>query len=78
MITPLCYQSGPGSFPGLRPESPLWIGTAAAVGSMVTRYVAAIPLYGRTLASDLLYAGALFGLPAWLSRTAARSERVPA
>jgi hypothetical protein len=31
-------------------------------------YVAAIPFYGRTLAADLLYTGALFGLYAWLSR----------
>jgi hypothetical protein len=39
-------------------------------------YAAAIPFYGRTLASDLLYSGALFGLHAWLSRAVARSERV--
>ncbi len=39
-------------------------------------YVAAIPFYGRTLASDILYSGALFGLHAWLSRYVARSERV--
>src|ERR1035438_3787280 len=31
-------------------------------------YIAAIPFYGRTVASDLLYSGALFGLHAWLSR----------
>ena len=37
-----------------------------------------IPFYGRTVASDLLYSGALFGLHAWLSRMVARSERVHA
>jgi hypothetical protein len=41
-------------------------------------YIAAIPMYGRTVASDLLYSGALFGLHAWLSRMVARSERVSA
>jgi hypothetical protein len=39
-------------------------------------YLAAIPFYGRTLASDLLYSGVLFGLHAWLSRAVLRSERV--
>jgi hypothetical protein len=41
-------------------------------------YIAAIPFYGRTLASDLLYSAALFGLHAWLSRAVLRSERVAA
>ena len=41
-------------------------------------YVAAIPFYGRRLASDLLYSGVLFGLHAWLSRVVARGERVQA
>lgn len=45
-------------------------------GGLVSCYVAGIPFYGRTLASDILYAGILFGLHAWLSRTVARSERV--
>jgi hypothetical protein len=39
-------------------------------------YVAAIPFYGRTLASDLIYSAALFGLHAWLTRAVVRSERV--
>jgi hypothetical protein len=39
-------------------------------------YVAAIPFFGRTLASDVVYSAALFGLHAWLSRTVARTERV--
>ena len=42
----------------------------------VACYTAAIPFFWRTLASDVFYAGALFGLHAWLSRTVARSERV--
>jgi hypothetical protein len=41
-------------------------------------YTEAIPFFGRTLAGDLLYTGVLFGLHAWLSRTLAASERVPA
>jgi hypothetical protein len=39
-------------------------------------YLAGIPFYGRTLASDLFYAGVLFGLHAWLSRTVVPGERV--
>jgi hypothetical protein len=35
---------------------------------LATCYAAAIPFYGRTLAADLLYTAALFGLYAWLSR----------
>ena len=86
-----------------RTENPVWIGSAALLGSiqffLITNfavwvpagsmyphtpaglaacYIAAIPFFGRTLASDLLYAGLLFGLHAWLSRTVARSERVAA
>lgn len=41
-------------------------------------YTAAIPFFGRTLAGDLLYSGALFGLHAWLSRSLLAAERVPA
>jgi len=39
-------------------------------------YTAGVPFFWRTLASDLFYSGALFGLHAWLSRTVARQERV--
>ena len=46
------------------------------LGGLVSCYVAGIPFYGRTLASDLFYAGILFGLHAWLSRAVVRSERV--
>jgi hypothetical protein len=59
-----------------------WLGHLAiypyTLGGLVSCYIAAIPFYGRTLASDLLYSAALFGLHAWLSRTVARSERVAA
>jgi hypothetical protein len=82
-------------------ESPIRIGSAAAVGSLQfflisnfgvwlrfpesythtlsglgACYVNAIPFYGRTLAADLLYSAALFGLHAWLSRRVARAELV--
>ena len=46
------------------------------LAGVVQCYAAALPFYGRTLASDLLYSGALFGLHAWLSRVVARGERV--
>ena len=46
------------------------------LGGLVSCYVAGIPFYGRTLASDLFYAAVLFGLHAWLSRAVVRSERV--
>ncbi len=47
-----------------------------SVSGLLAAYVAGIPFYGRTLASDLFYAGVLFGLHAWLSRTVAQRERV--
>lgn len=47
--------------------------TAAGLASC---YVAAIPFFGWTLASDVLFTGVLFGLYAWLSRTVATSERI--
>ena len=49
---------------------------ARSVAGLASCYIAGIPFYGRTLASDLFYAGALFGLHAWLSRTVVQSERV--
>ncbi len=39
-------------------------------------YAAGVPFFGRTLASDLVYSGVLFGLHSWLSRTVVQSERV--
>jgi hypothetical protein len=47
--------------------------TAAGLASC---YVAAIPFFGWTLASDLAYTAILFGLHAWLTRTVAARERV--
>jgi hypothetical protein len=41
-------------------------------------YTQAIPFFGRTLAGDLLYSAALFGLHAWLSRVVYTPERVTA
>jgi hypothetical protein len=49
--------------------------TAAGLASC---YTAAIPFFGWTLASDVLYTAVLFGLYAWLSRTVATSERLTA
>jgi len=43
---------------------------------MLQCYAAGIPFFWRTLASDVVYSGVLFGLHAWLSRTVARSERI--
>jgi hypothetical protein len=45
-------------------------------GGIAAGYAAGLPFFWRTLASDLLYSGVLFGLHAWLSRTVARRERV--
>lgn len=49
-----------------------------SVSGLVHCYIAGIPFYGRTMASDLFYAGVLFGLHAWLSRAVVRSELVAA
>lgn len=49
---------------------------ARSLRGLVDCYVLAIPFYGRTLASDLLYAAVLFGLHALLSRRVALAERV--
>ena len=48
--------------------------TAAGLASC---YISAIPFFGWTLSSDILYTAVLFGLYAWLSRTVGTSERVP-
>jgi hypothetical protein len=56
----------------------LWFQAYPRTGAgLASCYVAAIPFFGWTLASDVLYTGVLFGLYAWLSRTVATSERVP-
>ena len=55
----------------------LWFGiyprTATGLASC---YAAAIPFFGWTLASDLLFTAVLFSLHAWLSRSLASRERV--
>lgn len=55
-----------------------WLGYYAHTwNGLVSCYVAAIPFYPRTLLSDLLSCGILFGLHAWLSRRVSTPERVP-
>jgi hypothetical protein len=57
----------------------LWFqGYPKTAAGLATCYSAAIPFFGRTLASDLIFTGVLFGLHAWLSRTIAARERVAA
>jgi hypothetical protein len=57
----------------------VWLGFTTyphTLAGLVQCYAMAIPFYGRTFASDLLYAAVFFGLHAWLSRTVATGERV--
>ena len=55
----------------------LWFQTyPRTVSGLADCYIAAIPFFGWTLASDLLYTGVLFGLYAWLTRTVAPQERI--
>lgn len=44
----------------------------------VACYVAAIPFFGYTVASDLLYCGVLFTAYAWLKRLSREDEALPA
>jgi len=54
-----------------------WLGYYAHTWTgLVSCYVAAIPFYPRTLLSDLLSTGILFGMHAVLSRTVYPRERV--
>jgi hypothetical protein len=56
----------------------LWFeGYPKTATGLVSCYRAAIPFFGWTLASDVLYTAILFGLYAWLSRTVATGERLP-
>ena len=50
-------------------------GYPAGFAGVLASYVAGVPFFWRTLASDLVYSGVFFGLYAWLSRTVARHER---
>jgi hypothetical protein len=55
-----------------------WLGYYAHTwAGVVSCYTLAVPFYSRTLLSDLLSSGVLFGLHAWLSRTVYTPERVP-
>jgi hypothetical protein len=57
----------------------LWFGSYPHTSAgLATCYIDAIPFFGWTLASDLLYTAVLFGLYAWLSRTVAARERLTA
>ncbi len=54
-----------------------WLGYYAHTwNGLVACYVSAIPFYPRTLLSDLLTSGVLFGMHAVLSRTVYTRERV--
>ncbi len=46
---------------------------ARNVGGLIECYTAALPFWGRTLAGDLLFSGAIFGMYALLSRHAAET-----
>jgi hypothetical protein len=56
---------------GIMSHHPLY---AANLGGLVTCYIEALPFWGRTLAGDLLYSGAIFGLYALLSRRTASAN----
>lgn len=57
-----------------------WLGQALPYSytpeGLLSCYVAALPFYGRTLMSDLVFTGVLFGAHAILSRTVFPTERV--
>ena len=57
----------------------LWSHGYPATGAgLAACYIAAIPFFGWTLGSDLLFTAIFFGLHAWLSRLVATGERVAA
>jgi hypothetical protein len=49
---------------------------AKTVAGLVDCYVLALPFFGRTLAGDLVFTAAIFGLHAWLTRRVAPAEQV--
>ena len=58
-----------------------WLLTATyphTTAGLLACFVAAIPFFGSTLASDLLYSGVLFGLYAWTRRWTGSASSVPA
>ena len=46
------------------------------LSGLMACYLAGIPYFGRSIASDMVYAGLLFGLHAWLTRAVLPQERV--
>ncbi len=46
------------------------------LSGLMTCYLAGIPYFGRSIASDMAYAGLMFGLHAWLTRAVLPLERV--
>jgi len=55
-----------------------WLGShmyPQTASGLATCYAAAIPFFGWTVASDLLYTGVIFGLYAWLTRTLATRDQ---
>ncbi|MGI8989676.1 MAG: DUF6580 family putative transport protein [Bryobacteraceae bacterium] len=55
----------------------VWLGSRfypQTFSGLLESYASALPFFGRTLAGDLFFTAVLFGLHAWLSRTAARPE----
>jgi len=60
----------------------LWLGAAKSATSfyspnlsgLVACYTAGLPFWGRTLAGDLFFSGALFGIHAWLASRAANAQ----
>ncbi len=46
------------------------------LSGLMACYIGGLPYFGRSLASDLIYTGLMFGLHAWLTRVAFTSERV--
>jgi hypothetical protein len=48
---------------------------ARNLGGLMECYTAALPFWGRTLAGDLLFSGAIFGMYALLSRHAAETGK---
>jgi hypothetical protein len=56
----------------------VWYGSqfyAHSIAGLMDCYSAAIPFWGRTLAGDLIFTAAIFGLHAFLSRRIAVNER---
>jgi hypothetical protein len=51
---------------------------SADLSGLIACYTLALPFWGRTLAGDLVYSGAIFGLYTWLSRRVAATHATAA